>query len=156
MKNSFLIIAAVYIVCVGSYFWVVSEKKMSEQEKENINKSNQPARLPPQNDNGQRTDVDAKLGHDESALATVNDSQPAAMVDLNMKELLDAQVSNEERRKINSLLNPSDFVVNKMPMGGGMSYQHEKRYFSVPLGLVNKDGKNIIIDITSPLPMIEP
>ena len=73
-----------------------------------------------------------------------------------MKELLDAQVSNEERRKINSLLNPSDFVVNKMPMGGGMSYQHEKRYFSVPLGLVNKDGKNIIIDITSPLPMIEP
>ena len=72
-----------------------------------------------------------------------------------IKKLMDEQISNETRKIINERLlsNVNQYEFTKTEDGGRR--HRNDRWFAVAISLIDENGNALMVDITSPLPLLE-
>lgn len=92
-----------------------------------------------------------KVSKDNDAKKNSSKAEPD---DSTIKRLLDNQLSNEERRKINSLFK-KNIQGEYDEINMVYKYDTSDSVLSVAITLIKDDGSVIVFDIVDPLPMIE-
>lgn len=75
--------------------------------------------------------------------------------EVDIQKLMDEQISNETRKKINErlLARGDQFVFNTTEDGGRKN--RNNRWSTVAISLKDDDGNALMVDITSPLPLLK-
>jgi len=75
--------------------------------------------------------------------------------EVDIQKLMDEQISNETRKKINErlLARGNQFVFKKTEDGGRLN--RNNRWSTVAISLKDDDGNALMVDITKPLPLLE-
>ncbi len=75
--------------------------------------------------------------------------------EVDIQKLMDEQISNETRKKINErlLAQGDQFVFKKTEDGGRLN--RNNRWSTVAISLKDDDGNALMVDITKPLPLLE-